>query len=56
MRESWALIRAAWLTAASYRMGMFISLFGLVFVLLPLYFISSALQPALAHTIAGEAH
>jgi len=56
MRESWALIRAAWLTAASYRMGMFISLFGLVVVLLPLYFISNALQPTIAHTIAGEAH
>jgi ABC-2 type transport system permease protein len=56
MRESWALIRAAWLTAASYRMGMFVSLFGLVFVLLPLYFIANALQPTLAHAISGEAH
>lgn len=55
MRESWALIRAAWLTAASYRIAMFVSLLGLVFVLLPLYFIANALQPTMAHTISGEA-
>jgi len=55
VRESWALIRSAWLTAASYRMAMFISLFGLVFVLLPLYFIANALQPAMQQTISGEA-
>jgi len=55
MRESWALIRAAWLTAASYRMSMLTSLFGLVFVLLPLYFIANALQPTMQHTISGEA-
>ncbi|MGZ5120703.1 MAG: ABC transporter permease [Burkholderiales bacterium] len=36
-------------------MGMFVSLFGLVFVLLPLYFIANALQPTMAHTISGEA-
>jgi ABC-2 type transport system permease protein len=55
VRESWALIRSAWLTAASYRMAMFISLFGLVFVLLPLYFIAGALQPTMQHTISTEA-
>lgn len=55
MRESWALIRSAWRTATSYRMAMLISLFGLVFVLLPLYFIANALQPAMQHTISAEA-
>lgn len=55
MRESWALIRAAWLTAASYRAAMLVSLLGLVFILLPLYFISNALQPTMQHTISGEA-
>ena len=55
MRESWALVRSAWLTAASYRMAMLVSLFGLVFVLLPLYFIANALQPTMQHTISGEA-
>jgi ABC-type polysaccharide/polyol phosphate export permease len=55
MRESLALIRASWLTQSSYRMGMIVSLFGLVFVLLPLYFIANALQPTMQHTIAAEA-
>jgi ABC-2 type transport system permease protein len=56
MRESWALIRATWLTAASYRVAMLVSLLGLVFALLPLYFIASALQSTMQHTISGEAH
>lgn len=56
MRESWALIRSSWLTAASYRLGMLMSLFGLVAVLLPLYFIANALQPTMQQTIAAEAH
>ena len=54
MREAVALIRAAWLTATSYRVGMLTSLLGLVAVVLPLYFIATALQPAMAHAIAGE--
>jgi ABC-type polysaccharide/polyol phosphate export permease len=55
MRESLALIRASWLTQSSYRMGMIVSLLGLIFVLLPLYFIANALQPTMQHTIAAEA-
>lgn len=55
MRESWALVRANWLTAASYRMAMLFSLFGLVFVLLPLYFMANALQPTMQQVISGEA-
>jgi ABC-2 type transport system permease protein len=34
---------------------MFVSMVGLMFVLLPLYFISNALQPMMQHTIAAEA-
>lgn len=55
MRESFALTRATWITASSYRMGMLVSLLGLVVVLLPLYFIANALQPTMQHTIAAEA-
>jgi ABC-2 type transport system permease protein len=55
MSEMRALIRAAWLTASSYRVGMLGSLLGLVFILLPLYFIAGALQPTMQQTIAGEA-
>jgi ABC-2 type transport system permease protein len=55
MRESLALIRSTWLTAASYRMAMFVSLFGLVLVLLPIYFVTNALQQTMQETIATEA-
>lgn len=54
MREACALIRAAWLTAASYRVGMILSIVGLAGVVVPLYFIANALQPAMAGTIAAE--
>jgi ABC-2 type transport system permease protein len=54
MRESWALIRSTWLTAASYRMAMLVSLFGLVIVLLPIYFVANALQHTMQQTIAAE--
>jgi len=56
MREAWALVRSSWLTAASYRIGMIMSLIGLAAVLLPLYFIANALQPTMQQTIAAEAH
>ncbi len=55
MREARALIRAAWLTAASYRVGMVFSLLGLLAVLLPLYFIANALQPTMQGAIGPEA-
>jgi ABC-2 type transport system permease protein len=55
MRESWALIRASWLTATSYRMAMLISLVGLAFIVLPLYFIANALQSTMQHAISPEA-
>ena len=55
MRESWALILASWRTATSYRMAMVISLAGLTFVVVPLYFIANALQPTMQHAISAEA-
>jgi len=56
MREAWALVRSSWLTAASYRIGMLTSLIGLVTVLVPLYFITNALQSTMQQSIAAEAH
>lgn len=56
MRESWALIRAAWLSASSYRLGMAISLGGLVVSIVPLYFVANALQPVMAESIKNEGH
>jgi len=55
MREVRALVRAAWLTASSYRLGMVISVLGLAAVLLPLYFIANALQPTMQSSISPEA-
>lgn len=54
MREAAALIRAAWLTASSYRFGMVLSIIGLAAVVVPLYFITGALQPTMASAIASE--
>jgi hypothetical protein len=34
MREAWALVRSSWLTAASYRIGMMLSLIGLATAIL----------------------
>lgn len=54
MREARALVRAAWLTASSYRVGMALSLVGLAAVVLPLYFIANALQPTMQGAIGTE--
>jgi ABC-2 type transport system permease protein len=48
------MLRAAWLTESSYRLGMVFSLLSLAFVVVPLYFVTKALQPVMASSIAGE--
>jgi ABC-2 type transport system permease protein len=54
MREVAAFLRAAWLTEASYRMSTAFSLVSLVVMVIPLYFVSNALQPMMAPTIASQ--
>jgi ABC-2 type transport system permease protein len=54
MREALALIRAAWLTTLSYRLQMFVQILGLVLSIIPLYFISRAVQPIMADSIRLE--
>jgi len=54
MREIGALLRAAWLTEASYRTNMLFSLASLVFLVVPLYFVAGALQPVMTSTIASQ--
>jgi ABC-2 type transport system permease protein len=49
------LVRAAWLTALSYRMQTFFSFVGLIVAILPLYFITGALQPLMQGLIKAEA-
>jgi ABC-2 type transport system permease protein len=54
MRETLALMRASWLTATSYRLGMLMSLGGLIVTILPMYFVAGALQPVIADRISNE--
>ncbi len=54
MRESLALLRVGWLSAASYRLNLIFSLVGLGVSLVPIYFIAQALQPVTAASISHE--
>ena len=54
MRECFALLRSAWQTESSYRLNMALSLVSLAFVVVPLYFVSNALQPLMASSIATQ--
>ena len=54
MREALALARAAWLTAASYRINLVLQLAGAAVSVVPLYFVAHALQPTMARSIGGQ--
>lgn len=54
MRKVLALVRASWLAAASYRVGMAMSLASLLLTIVPLYFVANALQPVMAESIRTE--
>jgi len=54
MRKIWALVRASWLTASSYRLGMAFSFGSLVVTIVPVFFIARALQPTMADAIRGQ--
>lgn len=54
MRSILALVRAAWLTATSYRLATIISLGGLLASVVPIYFIANAVQDVAAASIALE--
>ncbi|HJU72191.1 MAG TPA: ABC transporter permease, partial [Gemmatimonadaceae bacterium] len=49
-----ALVRASWRTALSYRLRSAVSLLSLLIMIVPLYFISRAVQPIMAPVIANE--
>lgn len=51
MRETWALIRASWRTALSYRLSMVFSLIGVLVSVVPVYYLARALQTTMAHKI-----
>ena len=55
MSRALAIVRANWLTALSYRLETMFSFLGLFIAVVPLYFVSHALQPMMASTIKAEA-
>jgi ABC-2 type transport system permease protein len=54
VREMLALLRASWLSAWSYRLQRLFSLIALVLTVVPVYFISTALQPVMAESITTQ--
>ena len=54
MRSALALIRANFLTAASYRLAWIMSVAGLAFQIVPTYYIGKTLDPYLGSAIKGE--
>ncbi len=51
-----ALARADWMAFASYRIRLLMSVFALLATVVPLYFVSGALQPVMGPVIRDEAH
>lgn len=54
MREITALLRASALSALSYRVGLVLSLGGVLFTVVPVYYAARALHPFMASSIRGE--
>ncbi len=51
-----ALSRAYWITFASYRLQLLMSIGALLVTVVPLYFVAGALQPVMGPVIRDEAH
>ena len=54
MRSALALVRVSFLTAASYRFAMFVSVASLALQIVPTYFIGRTLDPFMAPAIQGQ--
>jgi ABC-2 type transport system permease protein len=54
MFKVWALIRANWLAASSYKLGFVMSFGSLVLSIVPIFFITRALQSTMANVIQGQ--
>ena len=54
MRSALALVRVSFLTAASYRFAMFVSVASLALQIVPTYFIGRTLDPFMAPAIRGQ--
>jgi ABC-2 type transport system permease protein len=53
-RAAFALTRASWRTAKSYRVSFVLSFASLLVTIVPVYFVANALQPFMASIIAEE--
>lgn len=54
MRVIWAMLRASWLTAVSYRVNTIFSILGLLIGIIPTFFITNALQGTMGNAIQNE--
>jgi ABC-2 type transport system permease protein len=54
MFKVWALIRSSWLAASSYKLGFVMSFGALVLSVVPIFFITRALQSTMANVIQGQ--
>jgi ABC-2 type transport system permease protein len=54
MRKIFAMMRASWQAASSYKLNMVWSLLALVISVIPLYYVTRAFQPFMASRIQGE--
>ena len=54
MHKVWALIRSNWLSATSYKLGFVFSFGSLVLSVVPIFFITGALQNTMANVIKGQ--
>jgi ABC-2 type transport system permease protein len=54
MHKVWALIRSNWLAASSYKLGFVFSLGSLVLSVVPIFFVTRALQTTMADVIRGQ--
>lgn len=54
MRSAYALIQASWRTQRSYRVSIVLSILMLGVTVLPVYFVSKALQPYMASSIVDQ--
>jgi ABC-2 type transport system permease protein len=54
LHKVWALIRSNWLAASSYKLGFVFSFGSLVLSVIPIFFITDALQKTMANVIKGQ--
>ena len=54
LRKIAALIRATWLHVTSYKLQLVVSIVALFTAVVPVYFVSNALQPMMANSVADQ--